>query len=253
MFSTRIQGQLSLHAELRAQLLTRRNSDPILVNATLNSIPVLIRTRPSISNKIINAILNFNPLKQANSPITPTTKVNIKSMERTTRALLLSIVKKCVDHTPVASRHGSANGELLSRAPTHPLAGRIQQYIERLAQSHNEIFDEASRKRALPAEPTDVVDSAKRARLGLETPPQHKIPPLPPGPTSFGQLFTLTEDVGLASFDVKQLPVDLVVKIIIPVLTRVGGESLDLAIGVCFRLLLIRSRLGLNIYANKDL
>ncbi|EZF12500.1 hypothetical protein H112_06616 [Trichophyton rubrum D6] len=186
------------------------SSDPILVNATLNSIPVLIRTRPSISNKIINAILNFNPLKQANSPITPTTKVNIKSMERTTRALLLSIVKK---------------------APTHPLAGRIQQYIERLAQSHNEIFDEASRKRALPAEPTDVVDSAKRARLGLETPPQHKIPPLPPGPTSFGQLFTLTEDVGLASFDVKQLPVDLVVKIIIPVLTRVGGESLDLAIG----------------------
>ncbi|EFE44653.1 mRNA cleavage and polyadenylation specificity factor complex subunit (Pta1), putative [Trichophyton verrucosum HKI 0517] len=139
---------------------------------------------------------------------------------------------KLANHTNnETSRHGSANGELLSRAPTHPLAGRIQQYIERLAQSHNEIFDEASRKRALPAEPTDVVDSAKRARLGLETPPQHKIPPLPPGPTSFGQLFTLTEDVGLASFDVKQLPVDLVVKIIIPVLTRVGGESLDLAIG----------------------
>ncbi|EFR02074.1 hypothetical protein MGYG_05077 [Nannizzia gypsea CBS 118893] len=186
------------------------SSDPILVNATLNSIPVLIRTRPSISNKIINAVLNFNPLKQANAPLTPTTKVNIKSMERTTRALLLSIIKK---------------------APTHPLAGRIQQYIERLAQSHNEIFDESSRKRALPAEPTDVVDSAKRARLGLETPPQPKFPPLPPGPTSFGQLFTLTEDVGLASFDVKQLPVDLVLKIIIPVLTRVGGESLDLAIG----------------------
>ncbi|KAM5442913.1 hypothetical protein MferCBS31731_001785 [Microsporum ferrugineum] len=186
------------------------SSDPVLINATLNSIPVLIRTRPSISNKIITAILNFNPLKQANAPLTPTTKVNIKSMERTTRALLLSIIKK---------------------APNHPLAGRIQQYIERLAQSHNEILEEASRKRALPAEPTDVVDSAKRARLGLETPPQHKIPPLPPGPTSFGQLFTLTEDVGLTSFDVKQLPVDLVVKIIIPVLTRVGGEALDQAIG----------------------
>ncbi|KAF3482111.1 mRNA cleavage and polyadenylation specificity factor complex subunit [Arthroderma uncinatum] len=185
------------------------SSDPILVNATLNSLPVLIRTRPSISNKIINAILNFNPLKQANAPITPTTKVNIKSMERTTRALFLSIIKK---------------------APTHPLAGRMQQYIERLAQSHNEIFEEASRKRALPAEPTDVVDTAKRARLGLET-PQHKIPPLPPGPTSFGQLFTLTEDVGLTSFDVKQLPVDLVVKIILPVLTRVDSEALDQAIG----------------------
>ncbi|KAK2839171.1 hypothetical protein FQN49_006408 [Arthroderma sp. PD_2] len=203
-------GSVTPAIKLQWSSLTKENSDPILVNATINSLPILIRSRPSISNKIINAILNFNPLKQANAPITPTTKVNIKSMERTTRALLLSIIKK---------------------APTHPLAGRMQQYIERLAQSHNEIFEEASRKRALPAEPTDVVDNAKRARLGLETPPQHKIPPLPPGPTSFGQLFSLTEDVGLTSFDVKQLPVDLVVKIIIPVLTRVDGEALDQAIG----------------------
>jgi symplekin len=110
----------------------------------------------------------------------------------------------------------------------------MQQYIERLAQSRNEIFEEASRKRALPTEPTDVVDSAKRARLGVDTPPQLKIPPLPPGPTSFAQLFTLTEDVGLTSFDVKQLPIDLIVRITVPVLGRVDPESLDQAIGVSY-------------------
>ncbi|KAK2740404.1 hypothetical protein FQN57_006144 [Myotisia sp. PD_48] len=196
--------------DTRFRLLTISSSDPILVNSTLNMLPILIRTRPSISHKIVNAILNFNPLKQLKTPLTPTMRVNIKSMERTARALLLNLIKK---------------------APNHPLAGRIQQYIERLVQSHNEVFEEASRKRALPTEATDVVDNAKRARIGAETPPQLKVPPLPPGPTSFGQLFTLTEDVGLTSFDVKQLPVDLIVKIVIPVLTRVDPEALDHASG----------------------
>ncbi|EAS36853.3 mRNA cleavage and polyadenylation specificity factor complex subunit [Coccidioides immitis RS] len=186
------------------------SSDPLLVNATLNSLAVLIRMRPSISNKIINAILSFNPLKQANAPMTPTARVNIKSMERTTRALLVNLLK---------------------RNPSNPLAGRIQQYIERMAQSRNEIFEEATRKRALPTEPTDLVDSAKRARLGVNTPPQLKIPPLPPGPTSFAQLFTLTEDAGLTSFDVKQLPLDLLVKITVPILNRIDAEALDQAIG----------------------
>ncbi|OJD24700.1 hypothetical protein ACJ73_03930 [Blastomyces percursus] len=186
------------------------SSDPILVNATLNCLPILIRTRQSISSKIVNAILNFNPLKQANAPMTPTIRVNIKSMERTTRALLINLMK---------------------RNPNHPLAGRIQQYLERLAQSRNDVFEDASKKRALPTEPTDLVDSAKRARLGVETPPQLKIPPMPPGPNSFAQLFTLTDDVGLTSFDVKQLPADLIVKITVPVLSRVDPEALDQAIG----------------------
>lgn len=108
----------------------------------------------------------------------------------------------------------------------------MQQHIERLNQSRNEVLEEAPKKRALPTEPTDVVDSAKRARLGVDTPPQLRIPPLPEGPVSFGQLFTLTEDTGLTTFDVKQLPLDLVLKIVVPVLNRVDPESLDQAIGV---------------------
>lgn len=109
----------------------------------------------------------------------------------------------------------------------------MQQYIERLSQSRLDVFDETSRKRGLPVEPTDGLDNAKRARLGVDTPPLLKIPPLPPGPTSFAQLFTLTEDVGLSSFDVKQLPADLIVKITIPVLARVDPSALNQAIEVC--------------------
>ncbi|KAL2000935.1 hypothetical protein VTN02DRAFT_2451 [Thermoascus thermophilus] len=185
------------------------SNDAILVNATLNCLAVLIRTRQSIANKIINSILNFNPLKQINSPMTPTLRVYVKSMERTTRALLINVLK---------------------RNPNTPLAGRIQQYIDRLLESRLEIFDEVSRKRGLPAEPTDGLDNAKRARLGAEAPPVIKVPPLPPGPVSWAQLFTLTEDVGLSTFDVKQLPIDLIVRITVPVLARVDQSAMNQAI-----------------------
>lgn len=69
-------------------------SDAVSIDATLNSLSILIRTRPQTSNKILNAILNFNPLKQANSPMTPKSRVVIKSMEKTTRMLLIHLIKR---------------------------------------------------------------------------------------------------------------------------------------------------------------
>ncbi|PYH99499.1 mRNA cleavage and polyadenylation specificity factor complex subunit [Aspergillus ellipticus CBS 707.79] len=182
------------------------SSDPLFVNATLNCLAVLIRTRQSIGNKIINAIMNFLPARQVRPPITPSIRVGVKSMERTARAVMVNIMK---------------------RNPSHPLVGKMQQYIDRLMQSRLEVVDEASRKRGLPLEPTDGLDHAKRAKLGAETPPLVKVPPLPPGPTSYAQLFTLTEDAGLSAFDVKQLPPDLLVKIVVPLLARVDQSMMN--------------------------
>ena len=117
-----------------------------------------------------------------------------------------------------------------------PLAGRIQHYVERLVRARSEIFEEHNRKRPAPSEPTDGLDAAKRARLGAgaHNPlTQHLvIPPLPPGPTSFAQLFTITNDQGLSSFDVTQLPVDMVMKIALPVLYRLDSNALNEAIDV---------------------
>ncbi|KAL8920172.1 MAG: hypothetical protein Q9208_006418 [Pyrenodesmia sp. 3 TL-2023] len=184
-------------------------SDAILVNATLNCLGALIRTRPNASNRIINAILNFNPLKRASSPMTPKLKVQIKSMEKTTRTVLSNVQRR------------NENG---------PFAGRIKQYNERLAQARFDLFDEGSKKRALPSEPTDGLDNTKRMRLGAELPERPEFPPLPPGPVSHAQLFTLSGDRGLASFDVTQLPFDLVVRIILPVLHRVEQSTFDTAV-----------------------
>ena len=126
-----------------------------------------------------------------------------------------------------------ANG--LSRNPNHPLTGKMQQHIDRLMQSRLEVTDDASRKRGLPAEPTDGLDNAKRARLDAQMPPLLKVPPLPPGPTSYQQLFSITEDAGLSNFDVKQLPVELLVKILVPVLSRVDQSVMTQAVDVCYQ------------------
>lgn len=94
-----------------------------------------------------------------------------------------------------------------------------------------DIFNEPSRKRGAPSESTDGLDNTKRARLGAVTSDRPNIPPLPSGPVSFAQLFTLTSDVNLSSFDVKQLPIDLIVKITLPVLFRLDhnvlGDSIN--------------------------
>ncbi|KAL9022648.1 MAG: hypothetical protein Q9185_000226 [Variospora sp. 1 TL-2023] len=184
-------------------------SNAILINATLNCLGTLIRTRPNAANRIMATILSFNPLKQSSSPMTPKMKVQMKSMERTTRTMLLNVLRR------------NENG---------PFAGRIRQYVDRLAQARFEMSDEGSRKRALPSEPTDGLDNTKRIRLGAELPGRLEPPPLPPGPVSHAQLFTLTGDTGLTSFDVTQLPIDLVVRITLPMLHRIEQSALDSAV-----------------------
>lgn len=108
----------------------------------------------------------------------------------------------------------------------------MQQYMEVLAEECLEALDASSRKRTLPVESIDTVHSVKKARLDTGPPAPIKVPPLPEGPISYSQLYTLTEDIGLSSFDVKQLPPEMIVKIAAAVLQRVDGNALAQAIEV---------------------
>ncbi|KAK4129237.1 hypothetical protein N657DRAFT_562576 [Parathielavia appendiculata] len=185
-------------------VLQDNSSDALLVDATLNCLSILIRTRPNTSNRILNAVLNFNPLKLANSPMTPKTRVLVKSLEKTTRMLLT---------------------HLLRRDPNNPMAGRIHQYIERMMRSRAEIFDEASRKRALVDQ---AVGDAKRQKM--EGAPQFMVPPLGPGPHSLAGVFTLTSNPGLQAFDATQLPANLAAKISVKTLMTLDQQIFDLAV-----------------------
>lgn len=185
------------------------NSEPLMIDATMNCLGSLIRSRPVVANKIISAILNFNPLKQASTPMTPRTMVIVKSMERTTRALLRNVNK----HNPQG-----------------PMAAKIDAYLQRLSQSRAAVFSETpSLKRPAPAEPTDGLDDAKRQRLAGGT---KKYPHMPPPPNTFAHLFTLTEDANLQAFDVKMLPSDMVNTIAAVLLQHIDSTSLDEAISV---------------------
>ncbi|THY36029.1 hypothetical protein D6D01_00823 [Aureobasidium pullulans] len=195
-------------------VLQDNSTDALLVTATLNSLGSLVKNRPSVANKIISTVLNYNPFKLATTtPVSPTHKVMIRSMTRTTTTFLINIIKK---------------------NPNHPLAGRIQQCIERLRHTLVDVFDESSRKRAAPSEPTDGLSEAKRQRLNAQIPqapaqtPQ--IPPLPQGPVSLAQLFTLTQDQGLRNFDVNVIPSNVVLSIVAPLLKSIDKAKMDAAI-----------------------
>lgn len=104
-----------------------------------------------------------------------------------------------------------------------------------MVRSKTEIFDEASRKRG-PPEPTDGLDAAKRQKLGAQdsAPPINKfhVPALTPGPHTIAELFTITTDEALKTFDVAQLSEDLVVKIGITILQRLDADTLNQAVQV---------------------
>ncbi|KAB5530441.1 hypothetical protein GE09DRAFT_391788 [Coniochaeta sp. 2T2.1] len=191
-------------------ILQDNSSDAILVDGTLNTLSVLVRTRPSTSARIVNTILNFNPLKLANSPMTPKTKVLLKSMEKTTRLLMFHLSK---------------------RDPHNPLAPRMQQYAERLMRSRQEIFEEAGRKRPMPGQPDSAQAAAKRQKMAEpQVVARIIVPPLGPGTHSLGALFTLTDNVALQGFDATQVPAALAARVSVTALASVPPELLAQAI-----------------------
>lgn len=100
--------------------------------------------------------------------------------------------------------------------------------------SRTDIFEEASRKRG-PPESIDGLDHSKRQRLGANihtSPIRIQVPPLTPGPHSIAELFTITNDEGLKSFDVGQLSHDLVVRIGISLLATLDTDTFNQAINV---------------------
>ena len=114
------------------------------------------------------------------------------------------------------------------------MAGRIQQHLERLHRWRVEIMDDPSRKRLASTEIRDDTDIAKRQRFtngnqdGLDV-LQFK----PELPLPLSQLYTLSNDEGCRNFDVQAIPVDIVVKILVPMLNSLESSQIDTAINVC--------------------
>ncbi|KGQ12387.1 mRNA cleavage and polyadenylation specificity facto r complex subunit pta1 [Beauveria bassiana D1-5] len=181
------------------------SNDALVVDATLNCLSILIRTRPETSNRIINAIFAFNPLNLAPSPLTPRSKVMIRSMEKTVRSLLVNLSR---------------------RDPHNPLVPRMQQHVERNMRMIAEAFDSSGKKRALNVPQHDGSD-AKRQRI---TTAQIQIPPLGSGPHSLADLFSLVSNDGLKTFDLSLVPPAMVSKLVVTTLARLDTQLLAKAV-----------------------
>ncbi|KAI7156738.1 hypothetical protein KC349_g6115 [Hortaea werneckii] len=210
-------------------------TDALVVTATLNSLATLVHRRASVSNKILTTILNFNPLALAGSGrMDGKDRVAIRSMARTTISFLLNVLK---------------------RNPQHPFAGRLQQRTEQLRHNLTEVFIEGREgKRKEPDEPTDGLDDSKRRRIDTEaangaTPVQQhpyqqqpsqqqssqlslqqSYPPLPPGPVTVAQLFTLSQDPNAAGFHVASIPQQIVSQLVPPLLQSIDPQRFEGAI-----------------------
>lgn len=140
------------------------------------------------------------------------------------------------------------------RDPQNPINGRIQQFLERMHRMRVEMVDEVNRKRSAPSEPTDGLDHAKRQRVAAGAPtavtqdPMPVAPPLPPGPVSWRQLFTLNPEGSTVNFDVQAFrDPEQLVRILVPVLQSVDQVKLGHAMNVrclppppiCWSLLLL--------------
>jgi symplekin len=189
---------------------------------------VLIRTRPGTSSRILNAVLAFNPLRLASSQMTPKTRVMVKSMEKTTRMLLIHLMKRYV----IFPKLPLPCAKSVRSDPHGPMTPRIQQHVERLVRSRAEIFDDAGRKRTL-AEPSPAYNDAKRQRLGgVVTITQPRPPTLLPAQNSLASMFTLASNPGLRGFSVAQLTPGLAAKLCVSALARTDGQHLTRAITV---------------------
>lgn len=186
-------------------VLQEQSSDPLIIDATMNCLAVLIKTRPVIQNKILAAVLNYNPFRLANTPITPRVMVVMRSLERTTRALLKFVTRIL---------------------PQHPMREKIDLYINRLQETRLVVLSgKPAQKR--PAEPNDGLDNVKRQKLeqGVQI-----FPPMPPPPHTLAQVFTLTDDKALAAFDAKVLPEYLVTQIAAALMQHIDSKTMDLAV-----------------------
>lgn len=108
----------------------------------------------------------------------------------------------------------------------------MQQYVERLARSRAEIFDETGRKRPM-ADQANTIE-AKRQRIAtLSTQPQIEITPLKPGVNTLAEVFTFTHNDGLKKFNVSDtIPAPIAARISVRTIAQLDTEILHRAINV---------------------
>jgi symplekin len=73
--------------------VTNDDSEPTLITATLNNLAPLVKTRPPLAQKVVAAVLAFNPFAGAPRLISIHDRLMIISIEKTVRVLLMNVMR----------------------------------------------------------------------------------------------------------------------------------------------------------------
>lgn len=69
-------------------------SEPTLITATINNLAHLVKTRPPLAQKVINAVIAYNPFSGISSrPITVHDHLMLRSIEKTIRVMMMNIMR----------------------------------------------------------------------------------------------------------------------------------------------------------------
>ncbi|CUS08643.1 unnamed protein product [Tuber aestivum] len=228
------------------------NSDATLTTATLNNLAQLIKTRIPIAAKIMNAVFSFNPLAIVSRSNTIQNRLMMQCMEKTFgmpnlpkifTVLFDRFCQSCDRGRawPMSDTRPSAHADLAvqsSASPQGPFTAKISQHLTRLSRMKADLLEELSRKRAAPTPDNDAVKRLKtdQQQQHAAVTPTPTPPPVPPhqqitnGLMSYAQLYSLSTDVAMTSFDGQQLPLELILEIINRSMYNVQQHSLDAAI-----------------------
>ncbi|KAK9476608.1 hypothetical protein V1514DRAFT_369451 [Lipomyces japonicus] len=180
------------------------NINETTVTATIATCGVLIKTRSTISSKILNRILSFNPLNaKYKSADYYRIRLEVRYIEKSLRILLGNLLKI----SSIQNQFGS----------------RIQQYLTQLVQAKSLTVDELVRKRTV-SEPANNDSAIKKQRTEVIS---------DANALSYSTLFTLIDsNLPIAQFDVQRLSADIIADIALAGVAAVDINRLKAAIDI---------------------
>lgn len=217
------QANKLMHSAVTA-IFTVNHAD--VVTAIVAMLATLMKSRPQYGNLVVTTFTAWTP-----EALMSTSPVEVRSVEKAIRAALVHLLRCAVRRLDALARVTSDTLAKLRTSSAAPFATKIndflpvqQQRMDVAAQLARQAREaEASRKRQLLAD--DIEQASKRQRLGEGT----------SRPTAFAEAVARSGEMAaqpLATFDVKSLPVELVVELILASLITLTDDNFHEALQV---------------------
>lgn len=203
--------------------VTSEELDQVAVmTAAANCLCAIARLRAQLATRIANNLLSYAVERNEGGSDDAATELKLRIFDKTIKLVFVHLL-----------RHNLAGS----------MGPRLQQF---LVSRSRQAEGENPKKRALP----DAAEVAQK-RIKAEAvdderdtpvPSVLSIPPLPEGEVALKDVFNLSNDNSLASFDVTTLPLDLALRIVQAALTLVDQDKLNASIDIARARLLASER-----------